>query len=87
MGHGLRPHGRHEFNPFGSVAETRIVQKALESEGLEQFAETVGKALQNYQAPRAQPSSQVVVGQEIADLAFDSVPPKPMPTGYETNRR
>jgi hypothetical protein len=29
----------------------QIVQKALESEGLEQFAATVGKALQNYQAP------------------------------------
>ena len=29
----------------------QIVQKALEAEGLEQVAATVGKALQNYQAP------------------------------------
>jgi hypothetical protein len=36
----------------------QIVQKVLEQQGLEQFGATVGKALQNYQAPRAQPSSK-----------------------------
>jgi integrase len=60
----------------------QIVQKVLEEQGLEQFGATVGKALQNYQAPRAQPSSkrvsswrfpQLVSGQDIADLASDSV--------------
>ena len=29
----------------------QIVQKVLEEQGLEQFGATVGKALQNYQAP------------------------------------
>jgi integrase len=52
--------GKPEGNPPGIAGSSlllRIVQKALETEGLEQFAATVGKALQNYKAPRAQPSS------------------------------
>jgi hypothetical protein len=53
--------GKPEGNPPGIAQSSlllQIVQKALETEGLEQFAATVGKALQNYQAPRKQPSSK-----------------------------
>lgn len=35
----------------GNSLLLRIVQKVLDEQGLEQFAATVGKALQNYQAP------------------------------------
>ena len=48
------PNGNPKSNPPGIAASSlllQIVQKALETDGLEQFAATVGKALQNYQAP------------------------------------